>query len=214
MLTLAAAIINAKNLLSDPGAWLLLLEVQFNDPASTVERLVRNTENITWNSQTWTAFPFIPDPAKQNADGSIQKVQVRVSNYLRAVEGYILDADGAVGSTVILRVVYSEELALDAVIEETFVVTHTACAHDWCTFELGPENLWRLPFPRERFDRQVCRYEEFKGTSCGYSGAATSCARTLDACIALSNQGRYGAFPAIPGTGFTPDETEISTADS
>lgn len=38
---------------------------------------------------------------------------------------------------------------------------------------------------------------QFKSTACGYSGAATSCARTLTACKALSNQARFGGFPHL-----------------
>lgn len=56
-LILSAAIAQAKNQLNDPGAWLVLLEI--NTPAlEDPLRLVRNTEDITWDGETWTAFPF------------------------------------------------------------------------------------------------------------------------------------------------------------
>jgi len=69
-LTLAAAIALAKNRLSDDGAWLVLLDIVLDE--STVLYLVRNTEDITWGGQTYTAFPFDVDDAKQSGDGSIQ----------------------------------------------------------------------------------------------------------------------------------------------
>jgi len=216
MLSLASAIVSAKNKIDDIGAWLVLLEAQFNDPSSTVLYLVRNTEDITWDSQTWTKFPFELDIARQGSDGSIQTLRARVPNVLRAVEGHINDADGAVGSTVIVRVIYSEDLSLDAVIEETFTVSKTVCTAQWADFELAPENIWVRQFPRDVYDRQICRWKAFKGTECGYGGATATCNRTLDACINMaggSNVARFGGFPAIPGVGFDPDKTAVSEAE-
>jgi len=119
-LTLAAAIALAKNRLSDDGAWLVLLDIVLDE--STVLYLVRNTEDITWGGQTYTAFPFDVDDAKQSGDGSIQSVAIRVSNVMRAVQRQIEALDGMGEASVILRVVYSEELDEGAVIEETFSV--------------------------------------------------------------------------------------------
>jgi phage-related protein len=107
-LTLASAIANAKNTLSDSGAWLITLEIRFADPNNTILRIVRNTEDIYWGGYTWTAFPFEIDAVRHSADGSPQTVALRVSNVLRQVEKYIIQADGALGSSVTLRVLYWE----------------------------------------------------------------------------------------------------------
>lgn len=42
----------------------------------------------------------------------------------------------------------------------------------------------------------MCNWQ-FKSAACGYSGTATSCARTLAACQALSNKARFGGFPHL-----------------
>jgi len=39
-----------------------------------------------------------------------------------------------------------------------------------------------------------CRWKVFKGTECGYSGAATWCDRTYARCQALGNTGNFGGF--------------------
>jgi phage-related protein len=219
-LTLASAIAKAKNLLSDPGVWLALLEIQINNPSATVMRIVLNTENIIWDAQTWTAFPFTLDESKQTADGSIQGLAIRVSNVGRVVQQYVEEADGASGSIVILRIVYSENLELDAVLEEIFEVKSTCCTEElvddsvmmWVIFELGTENLFARRFPQDVYARQTCR-RDFKSAKCGYSGIETLCDKTLGRCIELGNQARFGNCPGIPGEGFDLDATAISTAE-
>lgn len=215
-LTLSSAIALAKNRLSDEGAWLVLLEIRFHDVGSTVLRLVRNTEDIIWDGEVWTAYPFDLDEAKQSADGSVQSVFIRVSNVLRAVQRYIESLDGMGDAEVILRVVYSLELDEAAVIEEIFSVGKIACTAEWVSIELLPENLWARRCPRFTYARQNCRWT-FKSAECGYAGATTSCNKTLAACAALaggSNVARFGGFPSIPGVGFDENGTAESVADA
>ena len=40
----------------------------------------------------------------------------------------------------------------------------------------------------------LCRWKEFKGTECRYSGAQTKCDRTYARCIQLSNTSNFGGF--------------------
>lgn len=44
----------------------------------------------------------------------------------------------------------------------------------------------------------TCRWQEFKGEECGYSGAETWCDRTYERCYALSNQANFGGFRWLP----------------
>jgi len=196
-LTLSSAIAQAKNMLSDPGAWLVLLEIDtpaLEDPL----RLVRNTEDITWDGETWTAFPFDLDESKQDADGSIQTLAIRVSNVQRQVEKYVNDADGGSNTTVTLRVVYSEELDEDAVLEEIFTVGTVRCTNDWVTFELEPEAFLTQRFPRDTFNRTRCRWN-FKSRECGYTGTTySSCNNVLADCILRDRVSSFGGTPGLP----------------
>jgi len=142
-------------------------------------------------------------------------LSLTVSNVLRAVESYILDTNGAVGSTVTIRIVYSEALDQGAVIEESFTVLKTTCNAEVVEFELGAENLLLRKFPKEVYFRHNCRWK-FKSTECGYAGATTTCNRTMGACIDLdggSNISRFGGFPGIPGGEFDDDTTEATIAE-
>lgn len=55
MLTLSQAAILEKNKITSANVWLILLEISISATTAgqlpTVLRLVRNTENIVWNSQ-------------------------------------------------------------------------------------------------------------------------------------------------------------------
>jgi len=48
-----------------------------------------------------------------------------------------------------------------------------------------------------RMCSRSCMYV-FKGTRCGYSSGATSCAHTLAACTGLGNQTRFGGYQTMP----------------
>jgi len=211
-LSLSAAIAEAKNKLNDTGAWLVLLEI---DTPALVDplRLVRNTEDVTWDSETWTAFPFELDESKQDANGSIQTLSVRVSNIKRQIEKYVNDADGGSATTVTIRVVYSAELTEDAVLEEVFTVGTVKCTTDWVTFELEPNSFFTQRFPRNTFNRTKCRWD-FKGRECGYTGATySSCSNILSDCIARGQTANFGGTPGLPGGSNEEDGIIGSTAE-
>jgi phage-related protein len=68
---------------------------------------------------------------------------------------------------------------------------------EWLALTLGPAaspSLGRLPF---REYGPSCTYRRFKGPQCGYSGAETTCDRTIEACTARSNATRFGGFEQI-----------------
>ncbi len=70
----------------------------------------------------------------------------------------------------------------------------------WCTLTLVPaDDVNMLQSPRRRIVPS-CGFV-FKGTECGYSGAATTCAKTYESCSAKSNTAHFGGFRFIPKPG-------------
>jgi len=63
-----------KNKLNSTIPWLILLEVTIPSTPATTLYLVRNTENITYNLQTYAAFPFELDVSKQVSKGDIPTI--------------------------------------------------------------------------------------------------------------------------------------------
>ena len=162
----------------------------------------------------WQKFPYDLAESKQASDGSIQTLQARVANVLRQVESYINDADGGYGSEVIIRVVYNGDLTLtDAVLEERFDVGKVSFDNIWGAFELIPDSFFTNRFPKDTFSRVSCRHD-FKSRECGYTGSETECNRTMDDCIARSNEANFGACPAIPGGSFNEDDPAVIYAST
>ena len=51
--------------------------------------------------------------------------------------------------------------------------------------------------PRTDLRKLLCRYKEFKGERCGYTGVATECDRTLEKCQELGNEKNFGGAPSL-----------------
>lgn len=197
MLNLPLALRIEKNKLVSTAPWLQFLTVTL--PDTTVLRLVKNTENLTFGGHLYTAFAFDLGDVCSGGDGRIQGVTLKVANPERALQTYLEAGDGLVGCAVTLSVVHADNLGSDySELTLTWNVIATESAGDWITFTLGAENPLRRRFPLHVAIPYSCNWG-FKSAECTYAGAATSCARTLDACRALGNSARFGGRPGIVG---------------
>lgn len=190
-----------KNKISSTGAWLVLIEVQFQ---GTTIRIVNNNEDIEWpagSGTVWTAFPFELGEVGENSKGELPSLQLKVSNITRTIQQYLEEYAGGTDATVILRVVMSEHLDLTTPeLTETFSVKSTSTAVRWAYFNLGPDCAMTQRFPSERYMQNFCPYK-FKGIKCGYNGLEIACNKTLADCRARNNSTRFGGCPGIPGAG-------------
>ena len=204
MLTLSQAAIIEKNKINSDNAWLLLLEITIPPTAAEVPivlRLVRNTEDITWNRLLWTAFPFELDPPKQSGSGELPNFTVRVSNVTRTVEGYLEQAGGGVGSQVRMMVVLSGHLdQATPELDEEFSVQSVSYDENWVSFTLtGAVNLFRR-VPLRRFLKNFCPFQ-YKGPECKATSGYSSCNKSFADCKARGNETRFGGEPGIPQGG-------------
>jgi len=119
--SLPASLILEKNKLASPNPWLVLLTITLTD--STVLRFVRNTDDITYKGNVYTAFPFEITPSKQDNRGEIPTVTLTVSNVSQLLEPYLDEQDGGVGASVVITVLNAARLDEDyAELEMTFDV--------------------------------------------------------------------------------------------
>lgn len=199
MLTISQAATLEKNKIESGTAWLILLEIEVT-PYITL-RLVRNTEDIEWNGETWTAFPFEFDPPKQTSAGELPNFQLRVSNITRTVEGYLEQSGGGVGASVRVMVVMSSNLEnTHPELDEEFSVQSTSYDAEWVTFTLsGAVNLFRR-VPLRRFLKNFCPFK-YQGPECRAQSGYTTCDKSLAACRLRGNEARFGGEPAIPQGG-------------
>ncbi len=183
-----------KNTLNNTGVWLVLLEIIIPDTDTLY--LCSNTENITWpttGGDEYIAFPFELDDISDSSKGEVPQLVIRVSNVTRAIEAYLEISDGGVGAEVRIKVVHSEHLdQTEPEVELVFEVLKTSTDENWVQFTIGASNPYNKIFPRNRVLRFTCRYREFKGPHCGYTGVETICDRSYERCKELDNVTRFG----------------------
>lgn len=193
MKTLPSAIVAEKNKIATKSAWLILLEITLTD--DTVMRFVRNTEDITFSGNVYSAMPFDFDPIEDQR-GMIPTVNLRISNVTRLLQSYLEDLDGGIGSTVKISVVNSDLLSETYTeLDLTFEVIGASSDVHQINFILGMPNPLNKRFPLFRYIANHCNWvSRFKGVECGYAGVETTCNGTLARCRELSNSPRFGGF--------------------
>ena len=196
MLDLSSAIVQQKNKVASAGAWLILLEIAF--PGESTIYLVHNNEEVVWNSITWLPFEFKLDSMTEDSKGSLPTYSIKVSNVGRELVALLDQTDGGTDGVVTLRVVNSELLGeLTPAFIDVASIISCSVGLEWVTFTLGAESPLSVRSPRDRFLANHCRYKEFKGPKCGYTGVVGSCDRTFKTCKDLGNSLRFGGQPAV-----------------
>lgn len=203
-LSISTDAITAKNSLGNSSPWLLLLKIAY--PTETPIYLVWNTENITWDGQTWTAANFTLGDVEESSDGSIPGVNLTVWDLTRSITQHLDDYDGGVGATVYIYILHSSTLTdspAAAELELEFsIISVSIDSMNRITFSLGAENPTRYRCPPERYLKGHCRYKEFGGDLCKYSGIETACNRTFTQCQSYSNEANFGGFPGVGSLGY------------
>ncbi len=201
-MTLSSIAIEEKNKLATDSVWLVALKITIPGLTDSV-RLVRNNENITWQGETWVAFPFEVEEIGDDLKGEVPQVNIKVSNVSRAMDSYISTYDtycknnGYSDIDVVLYVVNSKNLADSTPeAEYEFILKSPATDSRWATFILGASNPFRRRFPQGRILKNNCRFI-FKDLRCQYDGAETLCSKTLARCRELSNSENFGGFPGV-----------------
>lgn len=167
-----------------------------------VLRFVRNTEDIVYNGNTYLAFPFEIGDLLNSKDGELPSIKVKLSNVTGLLQPYLELLQGAVGSEILITIINSKYLSENyAELETTFTVLDCCVTEDWIEFLIGSPEELRDAFPPNKYYPKFCRYNEFKGALCKYSGSETDCNRTLDRCMELLNAENFGGFPGLDPEG-------------
>lgn len=190
-----------KNKLASDVPFIALLEIQVMDSATQafVEtiRLANNSEDVVFNSQTYTRFHFDME-LKQQA-GSLPEVSLKARDFENIIMSKLDQYGGAAGSIVTLRVVNAANLAAGVEVEETFELLEASANDYMVSFSLGVESSLRKMFPRRTQMRDRCAWK-YKGAECGYTGPMPTCDLTLqgpNGCEAHSNSINFGGMPGL-----------------
>lgn len=189
------------NKLSSDTPFLPLLRITLLD--GTVIRLVNNTEDITFQGQVWTAFPFEIEFGGESARGELTFANIKVCNVTQALQPYVEEQGGGVGATVDIIIVNPAHLSANYdELTLSFTCLACSCTSHWITFRLGDKNLMLQRFPLYRYYAKHCNWT-YRGIECGYNGPLnnTPCARDLEACRLRGNTARFGGFPGLDARG-------------
>jgi phage-related protein len=206
MKSLSAALIEEKNKLHSTDPWLILLDITL--PDSTVIRLVRNTEDVEFGGNTYTAFPFDLSIVESNSTGKVPVVTLKVSNITRMLTPHLNSQNGGLESAVTVTIVNAGLLSESySELDMDFTVMGCESNSEWVTWTLGMANPLNRRFPLYRYLANHCAWTFTGGVSvgvnveCGYTGAFTTCNRTLSDCVARNNTENFGGFLGMQNDG-------------
>lgn len=201
-LTLSANQKAEKNRTTTSSCWLWFLQITLLD--STVYRFVKNTEDLTYDSNKYTKGGFELDVIKTDTKGSIPQTVLKVANPGRTLQQELEDHDGCEGATAVLTRVNSKLTDEDhSELSYSFTVMSAEADDNWVYFSLGSFNPINRQFPLGRFKAAHCDYP-YMEDECGYAGALPTCDHTLcgaNGCIVHGNQTRFGAFLGMKSKG-------------
>jgi len=154
--------------------WLILLEITLTDSPPTTLRFVRNNEDITYNGNTYTAFPFEIEIEKTDSDGSIPTVNLKVSQITRIIAYYTESLNGGIGSTITITVINRAHLAANyAELTTTWQLIAAETDDQWATFVCGFPNPLDEVFTALHYLADYCEWE-FEEAECGYDPSAAA----------------------------------------
>jgi len=203
---LSPAVIADKNALASANPFLTLVEIEVPTTPPTRYRLVRNTENVTWNGRTYYATNLSLSPAEEDGRASLTEQQLTVQNATREVGAIVESYDGLTDQPVTVYRVNKADLASgQPATKDEFRIIELHASESTLVARLGRANLWRASFPGKRQMRNACPFA-YRGIECGYLGGLSTCDKTLtgpDGCEAHEGDSplhpaRFGGFALMP----------------
>lgn len=165
--SLTPALTKESTSLASPNADLLLVQVRVNP--STMLFFVKNPQAVTWNGTTYQPMAFTVNPVKADSKGSLEEVDLMISNVSRAMSGYI-EANDLRGQPVWLTGMNAANLSDPNAFyfHELYEITEITVTDMEATFTLGHPRLLQQQFPSRRFLRDNCQWV-YKSKECGYT---------------------------------------------
>jgi len=209
--TLPAATVTAKNLLANTAPFIWLFECRIDEDNAI--RVCQYTEDVSWNGDTYEAYPIRFDFLGASTDDQNHVANVTIGNADRQFLDYLNDNNGLVDKTVKVRWVSSDDLSTtDNVPEWHFEIADCQVTRQAIVWQLGPLDVFSRQCPHHFFNRDHCRWR-FGSKQCAYdaerTGSLQSCEKTWKACVehgddeVAANLPRlhpamWGGFRAIP----------------
>ena len=189
-----------KNKLASKGIFIILLKVVNQE---TESYLCYHNENVVWNGVTWKCCDFSIGDLNETKESELPSVDLSIFDINRDLIPHLdLYASGN-GTKVYRYIINTNLLNLTTPLkEDEFDIMEVKVdSMNKITFTLGAENLSTYRSPKNRFLKSHCRYKDFKGDECGYTGEEIDCNRSFTFCKEIGNQKRFGGQPGVGQTG-------------
>lgn len=206
-MSLSAFLIGEKNRLWSTTGWVVGVECPIDAGTGTL-RAVDDNAPFTFGGNVYYPASISVDENTTKSDGSLEALTLTVGNLTRDLT-QLLEDQKLDGKSVLLRA-FHRSSNQDSIDWDFQVMAASAGWRD-VQFILGHANLFKRPFPKNRFSKSSCRHI-YKSAACGYSLSLVSCDKTLDGSNGCRVHGddevangqprqhpnRYGGFPTIP----------------
>jgi len=176
------------------GAWLWLLEIHFTGYDTIY--LARNTEDVTYADQVYTAHNIKISQQRFISDGSIPRNTIRIAqDGTYELEDKLNEAQGVTGHVKLIR---TNEKFLDSPVgdlERTYSILGAKSDWQWFTLTLGIPNPLHKKFPLRSTSSKKCPYHTpalFKGVECQYAGADSTCTGLYEDCFEKGHAAYWG----------------------
>ena len=196
---------------TDRFIWIFEVEVG----ASEVIRVADDNSNVTWNGDTYYAYPMTVPKLKDSQGTETQTLELTLFNVDNLVTDRLRDGE-LLGKIVTFRLVHSSSLGSSStyLIQREATILSADVQRQFVKLTLGGVN-WLNKVLGRRFLRLRCHHV-YGGPSCGYdidrTGALATCDRTFagsNGCkvhgddeetngLARLHPLRFGGFPTIP----------------
>ena len=192
--------INDLNKLASDEKLIVLLEVEI--PSSDILYLANYNADITFLGNTYQAFLFNMGEIT-SGKGEVPQFEIKIDNTSRGINSLMMDydiylkANGIEGNQIYANIIVVNTVDLsDYVLKERFELVSWDMDCNFASFKLGASNPFMQKYPSRAIYADFCQWK-FKSSQCGYSGAETSCDKSLTFCRSLNNSPRFGGFNGV-----------------
>ena len=184
------------------GDSVLLVALKIVIPSTPTIYIVRNGEAVTFLGNEFIPFEFNIGEITAGK-GETPQLQLQIDNTSRVIERYLIEYDTYLklngidgnGITCELYVLNTNDLS-EAVMTEYFELVDFKANNKMATFTLGTTSLFNKQYPPRKMYANFCSFK-FRDNRCQYSGAITTCNKTLSNCRARNNSARFGGFVSL-----------------
>lgn len=183
--------------------YIRLYEIEVPGTPPTRYRLCAYPEVVEFGTNSSGAklsyypFPIEHTESRENLEGALPEVELRVSNVSREIVQVLRANRGLVGQPVRYMLVNAADLASNQPVrrEDYEIVATPEISESLVVFRIGQDTVARQKFPANRITGQ-CDHA-YKGNRCGYTGAIVGCDKSrfgVNGCQVHNNLDRYGGW--------------------